>query len=117
MIASHQFDHGSVSDHMVLPYNMEYNMALPSHNYHTTSELNGSDLFSVQIPNGQEALAAHGLGGGESVSAESQVNQVVSSLTNASKGSVLGIQSVPKVKRQDDIWTGNLEILLLFFHF
>lgn len=110
MIASHGLDHGL--DHgVVLPYNMDY--ALPSHNYHTTAELNGNDLFSVQMPSAQEALtAAHGLGGSESLAAESQVNQVVSQLGNASKHQAavvagLSMPSVPKVKRQDDIWSGK----------
>lgn len=87
---------------------MDY--ALPSHNYHTTAELNGGDLFSVPISSGQESLGPHslGLGGGEAIASESQISQVVANLNNATKGqTVVSVQSVPKVKRQDEVWTGR----------
>lgn len=111
LISSHQFDHGS--DHgLMMPYNMEY--ALPSHNYHTATDMSGSDLFSVHLPSAHDALsAAQSLGGPDGMTVnESQVNQVVTSLNNASKQQqqqqvVAGLQSVPKVKRQDDLWTGT----------
>lgn len=118
MIGAHSFDH----DHnLVVPYNMEY--ALPSHNYHTTAELNGSDLFSMQLPQAatdqlsqfaaQPNAAASGLA--ESVAAESQVNPVVASYQTAqNKASqitqpIIGQPTVSKVKRQDDIWTGKMQ--------
>lgn len=91
---------------------MDY--ALPSHNYHTTADLNGADLFSVPISSGQEGLNHHGLGigGGESAAAESQVSPVVANINSLTKGqSVVGVQPVPKVKRQDDVWTGFLHSL------
>lgn len=114
LISSHQggWDHGS--DHgLMLPYNMEY--ALPSHNYHTATDMSGSDLFSVHLPSAHDALsAAQSLGAADGMTVnESQVNQVVSSLNNAQKQQqqqqaiAAGLQAVPKVKRQDDIWTGT----------
>lgn len=81
MIGSHSFDH---SDHGLvgLPYNMEY--ALPSHNYHTTAELNGGDLFSMPLQQAaQDSLAAAQpqaqatAYSAESIPAESQLNPVV----------------------------------------
>lgn len=87
---------------------MDY--ALPSHNYHTTADLNGGDLFSMPIQSGQEALGPHSLGisGGEAIASESQLSQVVANLNNATKGQALvNVQSVPKVKRQDEVWTGR----------
>jgi len=118
MIGSHSFDH---SDHGLvgLPYNMEY--ALPSHNYHTTAELNGGDLFSMPLQQAaQDSLAAQPQAQAatftaEAVPAESQLNPVVASFTAQQKSAqitqpILGSQSsAPKVKRQDDIWTGYLK--------
>lgn len=120
MIGAHSFghdDHGIVG----LPYNMEY--ALPSHNYHTTAELNGGDLFSMPLQqSAQESLAAAAgqpaqaasFASAEAIPAESQLNPVVASLTAQQKAQMsqplLSAQGAPKVKRQDDIWTGNFEI-------
>lgn len=118
MIGAHSFghdDHGIVG----LPYNMEY--ALPSHNYHTTAELNGGDLFSMPLQqSAQESLAAAAAGqpqqaasfaSAEAIPSESQLNPVVASLTAQQKAQMgqplLSAQGAPKVKRQDDIWTGN----------
>lgn len=99
---------------------MEY--ALPSHNYHTTAELNGGDLFSMPLQqSAQESLAAAAAAqpaqaasftAAEVVPAESQLNPVVASLTAQQKAQIsqplLSAQgTAPKVKRQDDIWTGN----------
>lgn len=113
MIGTHSFghdDHGIVG----LPYNMEY--ALPSHNYHTTAELNGGDLFSMPLQQAaQESLAAAAAQpqqyNAEAIQAESQLNPVIASLTAQQKSQItqpiLGAQTnAPKVKRQDDIWTG-----------
>lgn len=92
-----------------MPYNMEY--ALPSHNYHTATDMSGSDLFSVHLPSAHDAMtAAQSLGDSMTVN-ESQVNQVVTSMNNAQKQQqqqalAASLQAVPKVKRQDDIWTG-----------
>lgn len=82
MIGSHSFDHG---DHgfVGMPYNMEY--ALPSHNYHTTAELNGGDLFSMplqqagpeQLGAGAQQQAQAAAFSGEAIPAESQLNPVV----------------------------------------
>lgn len=94
---------------------MDY--ALPSHQYHTTAELGGSDLFSVPIQSAQEQINAHNLGlagvhgaGDQTIASESQINQVVANLNNAAKSQTLvnvpNVQ-VPKVKRQDDVWTGK----------
>lgn len=93
---------------------MEY--ALPSHNYHTATDMSGSDLFSVHLPSPHDALtAAQNMNAAESMAVnESQVNQVVTSLNNAQKQQqqqqalAASLQAVPKVKRQDDIWTGML---------
>lgn len=76
--------------------------------------MSGSDLFSVHLPSAHDALtAAQSMGAADSMSVnESQVNQVVTSLNNAQKqqqqqqAMAAGLQAVPKVKRQDDIWTG-----------
>lgn len=86
---------------------MDY--ALPSHNYHTTADINGGDLFSMPIGSGPDSLGTQslGVGGGESIAAESQVSQVVTNLSNATKGqTVVNVQQMPKVKRQDDVWSG-----------
>lgn len=118
MIGAHSFghdDHGIVG----LPYNMEY--ALPSHNYHTTAELNGGDLFSMPLQqSAQESLAAAAAAqpqaaasyaSAEAIPAESQLNPVVASLTAQQKAQLaqpmLTQGGAPKVKRQDDIWTGK----------
>lgn len=111
----HGFDHG---DHGLvgLPYNMEY--ALPSHNYHTTAELNGGDLFSMPLQQAaHESVAAvqpaaSNPFGAEALPAESQLSPVVASLTAQQKSHILqpqmvAAQTAPKVKRQDDVWTGN----------
>lgn len=97
---------------------MEY--ALPSHNYHTATDMSGTDLFSVHLPSAHDALtAAQNLGAADSMSVnESQVNQVVTSLNNAQKqqqqqqAMAASLQGVPKVKRQDDIWTGMSSYIL-----
>lgn len=124
MIGAHSFGH---DDHGVigLPYNMEY--ALPSHNYHTTAELNGGDLFSMPLQqSAQETLAAAAAAqpaaaasyaSAEAVPAESQLNPVVASLTAQQKAQItqplLSAQgTAPKVKRQDDIWTGRLAFII-----
>lgn len=115
MIGAHSFDHGS--DHnLVVPYNMEY--ALPSHNYHTTAELNGSDLFSMQLPqSAADSLAIaqpHSAQlGAESLAAESQMNPVVAQFAAQQKSSIAqpivnSQPTVSKVKRHDDIWTGKV---------
>lgn len=93
---------------------MEY--ALPSHNYHTTAELNGGDLFSMPLqqaahdnvalqPAGTQNFAA------EALPSESQLSPVLASLTAQHKSAQITqpmlATSPQKVKRQDDIWTGN----------
>lgn len=82
---------------------MEY--SLPSQHYQSP-DLAGSDLFSVQLPGGNDHLAS--LGGGESMTAESSVNHMVASLNNASKGQILSSgPSGQKVKRNDDVISGE----------
>lgn len=109
----HGFDHG---DHGLvgLPYNMEY--ALPSHNYHTTAELNGGDLFSMPLQQAaHDALsvqpaAAHTFTSEAIAPSESQLSPVVASLTAQQKSHLqpmMGNIQTAKVKRQDDIWTGD----------
>lgn len=114
----HGFDHG---EHGLvgLPYNMEY--ALPSHNYHTTAELNGGDLFSMPLQQAAHDIsvqpaAAHSFTSEAIAQSESQMSPVVASLTAQQKSGqitqpfasqIASAQSAPKVKRQDDIWTGE----------
>lgn len=82
-----------------MPYNMEY--AIPSHSYHAE----GSDLYSLHVPANTEAITHHNP---ESMTAESNLNQVVNLQNNTNGQNLVGLQSVPKVKRQDrDIWTGK----------
>lgn len=97
---------------------MEY--ALPSHNYHTTAELNGGDLFSMPLQqaahdNVQLQQAASHNFGAEALPAESQLSPVLASLSAQQKSAqitqpMVSAQTGQKVKRQDDIWTGNLQI-------
>lgn len=104
-MASHHggFDH-SGSDHVVMPYSMEY--ALPSQHYHSTAELTPNDLYPVPYPGSQDSQISQGLGQ-ESLSAESS-NNLISSLTNGSgKSSQQAASNVAKVKRNDDYWAGN----------
>lgn len=107
MLQSHHFDH---PDPIMMPYNMEY--ALPSHAYHT--ELGNNDLYAMHMaaaasghdPATAAAVANHGL---ESMTAESSLSHVVN-LQNGTLGqSIVGLQTVPKVKRQDreNLWAGN----------
>lgn len=99
---------------------MEY--ALPSHNYHTTAELNGGDLFSMPLQQAahdnvqqlQQAASAHNFAA-EALPAESQLSPVLASLSAQQKSAqitqpMVSAQTGQKVKRQDDIWTGNLQI-------
>lgn len=95
---------------------MEY--ALPSHNYHTTAELNGGDLFSMPLQQAAhdvqnlQPAASHQFGT-EILPQESQMSPVVASLTAQQKSHiqqpVISAQTTQKVKRQDDIWTGEFE--------
>lgn len=88
---------------------MDY--ALPSHNYHTTADFGGNDLFSqLQMPGTHDALSAAQNIGGESLGSESQVNQVVANLNAQNKQNLANAAAgqVPKVKRQDDqFWSGK----------
>jgi len=113
----HGFDHG---DHGLvgLPYNMEY--ALPSHNYHTTAELNGGDLFSMPLQQAAhdvnvQPAATHTYSEQALAPSESQLNQVITGFTAQQKSAQIQAQPLvaaqpgAKVKRQDDIWTGYLK--------
>lgn len=103
IMASHHgsFDHGS--DHVVMPYSMEY--ALPSQHYHTTADLTPNELYPVQLPGGQEGIPQNI--GQESLNTDSS-NNLISSLTNANaKSSQQQVGNSAKVKRSDDLWTGN----------
>lgn len=104
---------------------MEY--ALPSHNYHTTAELNGGDLFSMPLSQAThdavsavQPAASHQYA--ESISSESQLNPIVASLNAQQKAHMqqpmVAAQTAPKVKRQDDVWTGSFysSLLDLFLH-
>lgn len=99
---------------------MEY--ALPSHNYHTTAELNGgADLFSMPLQQAAahdlsvQPAAAHSFTSEAIAPQESQLSPVVASLTAQQKSGqitqftnqIASAQAAPKVKRQDDIWTGE----------
>lgn len=94
---------------------MEY--ALPSHNYHTTAELNGGDLFSMPLQQAAhdavavQPAAAHTFTSEAISPAESQLSPVIASLTAQQKAHVtqpmLATQTGAKVKRQDDVWTGK----------
>lgn len=103
---------------------MEY--ALPSHNYHTTAELNGGDLFSMPLQQAaHDSLsvqpAASNAFGQEALPSESQLNPVVASLTAQQKSHLVQPQMIAqpaqKVKRQDDVWTGKFPFIAwIFFH-
>lgn len=97
---------------------MEY--ALPSHNYHTTAELNGGDLFSMPLQQAAhdnlaiQPAASHNFAA-EALPAESQLSPVLASLSAQQKSAqiqqpMVSAQTGQKVKRQDDVWTGNLLI-------
>lgn len=104
MASHHGFDHGS--DHVVMPYSMEY--ALPSQHYHTTADLTPNDLYPVQLPGSPESVLQQGLGQ-ESMSADSS-NNLVNSLNGNAKSSqqqIGGLSNVAKVKRSDEYWQGN----------
>lgn len=94
---------------------MEY--ALPSHNYHTTAELNGGDLFSMPLQQAAndhvqiQPAATHNFAA-EALPAESQLSPVLASLSAQQKSAqisqpMVAAQTAQKVKRQDDVWTGN----------
>lgn len=104
---------------------MEY--ALPSHNYHTTAELNGGDLFSMPLQqaahDGVSAIqpAASHQFAAEALPQESQLSPVIASLNAQQKAHMqpmIAAQTAPKVKRQDDVWTGSFysSLLGLFFN-
>lgn len=91
---------------------MEY--ALPSHNYHTTAELNGGDLFSMPLQqatheNVQLQSAATQNFAAEALPSESQLSPVLASLTAQQKSTQITqpMMAAQKVKRQDDVWTGK----------
>lgn len=91
---------------------MEY--ALPSHNYHTTAELNGGDLFSMPLQqatheNVQLQQAASQNFAAEALPSESQLSPVLASLNAQQKSAQITqpMIAAQKVKRQDDVWTGN----------
>lgn len=93
---------------------MEY--ALPSHNYHTTAELNGGDLFSMPLQQAAHDVqslqpqATHTFGT-EVLPSESQMSPIIASLNAQQKSHItqpaIQAQTTQKVKRQDDIWTGE----------
>lgn len=94
---------------------MEY--ALPSHNFHTTAELNGGDFFSMPLQqahdiSGAQQAAAHSFPSEGNAPSESQINQVVAGFNAQQKASQISqpmiTQNGAKVKRQDDIWTGKI---------
>lgn len=124
MLASHHYEH---PEPIMMPYNMEY--ALPSHAYHAAgggtagSDMSANELYSLHMAaagGGQAGGAAGGndgnnggsggviSNGGEGMTAESSLTHVVN-LNNATQlGGFVGLQAVPKVKRQDkDMWAGN----------
>lgn len=94
---------------------MEY--ALPSHNYHTTAELNGGDLFSMPLQQAaHDAVnvqpAATQTFSESLAPSESQINQVITGYTAQQKSAQIQAQPLvaqpgAKVKRQDDVWTGK----------
>ncbi|KAJ6637626.1 hypothetical protein Bhyg_10357 [Pseudolycoriella hygida] len=99
MIASHHFEH---PEPIMMPYNMEY--ALPSHSYHSTSDLGASDLYSLHMSGGHEHVAPHSL---EGLAAESSISHIVNLHNATQPQGLVGLQTVTKVKRQDkDMWAG-----------
>lgn len=86
-----------------MPYSMEY--ALPSQHYHTTADITPNELYPVQLPAGQESILPQTIGQ-ESLNTDSS-NNLVSSLANANAKSSQQQIGNAKVKRSDDLWTGN----------
>ena len=83
---------------------------MPSQHYHHTTDMGGNDLYSLHMAAaaaGHENGSPHSL---ESIAAESQLNHVVNLQNGTQLGqNIVGIQTVPKVKRQDrETWAGNL---------
>lgn len=109
MMQSHHFEH---PEPIMMPYNMEYSM--PSHSYHG-ADMGASELYSLHMAAAGGHDAGSAQGGGESVAAESSVNQVIG-LSNAPQGqqSLVSLPApVAKVKRQDrDMWAGTYLPLL-----
>lgn len=114
-----------------MPYNMEY--ALPSHSYHAGGaggDMSANELYSLHMAAAGGGTGGHEANGGvanggaggvvsnglEGMTAESSLTHVVN-LNNATQlGGFVGLQAVPKVKRQDkDMWAGNLQTLMKMF--
>lgn len=101
---------------------MEY--ALPSHNYHTTAELNGGDLFSMPLQQAAHDTVAVQPAATQTFSealapSESQLNPVIAGFTAQQKAHVqqplVTTTTGAKVKRQDDVWTGKKQSIWFFF--
>lgn len=98
---------------------MEY--ALPSHNYHTTAELNGGDLFSMPLQQAAHDAVAVQPAATQTFSeaalapSESQLSPVITGYTAQQKSAQIQAQPLvaaqpgAKVKRQDDVWTGKIK--------